>query len=335
MNRRPTPDILADAQPQQDAVTLAVGPIEQPSNPLARLSAASRALAEAKTLDEVKSIRDLAQAAQVYARAAKMGLEAQNHAAEIKLRAERKAGELLKELEREQGGSGRFGSSNNGQTVSEYRAVLDETGTTRQDANRWETIAALPEPVFEQHIEHVKMAGQELTTTGVLRVAKQPAMAAHYSSDSPEWYTPGNILERVVRLFGRIDLDPCSNVGKPNVPAAKHYTWADDGLQQPWAGRVYMNPPYGREIDDWVQKLAEEYEAGNVIEAVALVPARTDTAWFRRLRQYVRCFIFGRLSFSDSGTAPFPSVAVYLGDHVEGFVATFGDIGDVYQVIEP
>lgn len=75
---------------------------------LANLSAATQALAAASTLEEVKQIHDMAQAAQTYARAAKLGLEAQNHAAEIKLRAERKAGELLAQLERdERAGAGR------------------------------------------------------------------------------------------------------------------------------------------------------------------------------------------------------------------------------------
>ena len=54
---------------------------------LARLDGATRALAEAKTLEEVTQIRDIAEAARTYARAAKLGLEAQNHATEIKLRA--------------------------------------------------------------------------------------------------------------------------------------------------------------------------------------------------------------------------------------------------------
>ena len=68
------------------------------SSPLAKLSAATRALAEARTLDQVKHIMDVAEAARTYARAAKLGLEAANHAAEVKLRAERKAGEMLSEL---------------------------------------------------------------------------------------------------------------------------------------------------------------------------------------------------------------------------------------------
>jgi len=62
------------------------------------LETACRLLAEARTLDEVKAIADLAEAARVYARQARLGLEAQNDAAEIRLRAERRAGELLATL---------------------------------------------------------------------------------------------------------------------------------------------------------------------------------------------------------------------------------------------
>jgi hypothetical protein len=95
-----------------------------------------------------------------------------------------------------------------------------------------------------------------------------------------------------------------------------------------------MNPPYGHEIGSWIDKLAYSYEIGDVVEAIALVPARTDTAWFRRLRRYPRCFIFGRLSFSGAGTAPFPSVAFYLGNDLARFVASFGDIGDVFTLVD-
>lgn len=144
------------------------------TNELARLSAATQALAEAKTLEDVKQIRDIAQAAQTYARAAKLGIEAQNHAAEVKLRAERKAGELLAQLERGQTSGLMVGSRrptlDNG---SEYRAVLDETGTTRQDANRWQQIAELPDPVFEQEIRQAIDSRQELTTAHIYRVAIQ------------------------------------------------------------------------------------------------------------------------------------------------------------------
>jgi phage N-6-adenine-methyltransferase len=162
--------------------------------------------------------------------------------------------------------------------------------------------------------------------------AEKPRLDVHFSSESPEWYTPPEIIQRVEKLFGSIDLDPCSNSHKtPNVPAANRFTKDDDGLAQTWKGRVYMNPPYGREIVEWVEKLAAEYEAGNVKEAIALVPARTDTEWFKILREHPRCFIWGRLNFSQSeNSAPFPSVVFYLGKRLASFIKAFRDLGDTY-----
>src|SRR5207244_6259503 len=74
------------------------------SSPLARLETARRLLAEVRSVDDVKAIHDLAEAARIYARQARLGLEAQNDSAEIKLRAERKLGELLTALPKQDGG---------------------------------------------------------------------------------------------------------------------------------------------------------------------------------------------------------------------------------------
>ena len=74
-----------------------------------------------------------------------------------------------------------------------------------------------------------------------------------------------------------------------------------------------------------------EYVGGNVCEAVALVPARVDTSWFNRLRDYAVCFIRGRLQFSGhENSAPFPSAVVYLGSRRDAFYGTFSDLGDVW-----
>ncbi len=166
----------------------------------------------------------------------------------------------------------------------------------------------------------------------VIGKAVDSSVSVHFSSDTPEWYTPHRIVQRVVSVLNQISLDPCSNnLVKPNVPAAKHYTKEHDGLSQPWGGKVFMNPPYGDEIINWVRKLKNEYETGGVTEAIALVPARTDTEWFRLLREYAKCFISGRLKFNDAlVSAPFPSVSIYLGSDIERFVKMFGDIGDIY-----
>lgn len=139
---------------------------------LARLSAATTALAEARTLDDVKRILDIAEAARTYARAAKLGLEAANHAAEIKLRAERKAGELLAQLERGQPGRPEKNTLQPVTNFSEYRGVLEENDINRVTAHRWQTVATVPDEVFERHIVEVKADGDELSTAGLLRVAK-------------------------------------------------------------------------------------------------------------------------------------------------------------------
>lgn len=160
-------------------------------------------------------------------------------------------------------------------------------------------------------------------------------LAVHYSSETPEWYTPEHIIERVIQVLGEIDLDPCSNPGEPNVQAREHYTQEDDGLSKPWRGRVYMNPPYGREIKEWVNYLVAEYEAGRTYEAIALVPARTDTEWFRVLEAFPRCFVYGRLVFSGyDNSAPFPSMAVYLGSNGDSFKAAFRNLGGIYRLDE-
>ena len=150
------------------------------------------------------------------------------------------------------------------------------------------------------------------------------------SSESAEWYTPAPIVERVVATLGEVDLDPSWHPDSP-VRAREAYTPAEDGLAQRWAGRVFLNPPYGRAIDAWVAKLVAGYEAGEVTEAVALVPARVDTEWFRRLDPFPRCFVSGRITFDNAeNPAPFPSAVVYLGDSIDRFVAAFGSVGSIF-----
>lgn len=159
--------------------------------------------------------------------------------------------------------------------------------------------------------------------------------AVHYASESPEWYTPRSIIDAVIGFFDAIDLDPCSNSAEsPNVPAARHLTQTDDGLHAPWFGRVYMNPPYGREIGPWVRRAVNSYESREIEAAILLVPARTDTEWFRRVRDFPVCFVNGRVRFigpdGEGDAAPFPSALVYLGDELDRFAAAFAHLGDVW-----
>ena len=159
--------------------------------------------------------------------------------------------------------------------------------------------------------------------------------SVHFLSESSEWTTPKIIINKTIELFGEIDLDPCSNPDFPNVPAKKYFTKQEDGLLKDWLGKVYMNPPYGSEIKNWIIHLCEQFEKGNTQEAIALTPSRTDTEWFQRMKNYPRCFIWGRLKFGDSGnSAPFPSMVVYLGKNIKGFVQIFSGAGDMYRLMK-
>ena len=153
------------------------------------------------------------------------------------------------------------------------------------------------------------------------------------SSTSAEWYTPPVIIDRVLAVLGRIDLDPCADPGR-SIPAAAHFTVAEDGLAQAWHGRVYMNPPYGREIIHWIRKLRQEYEEGRVEAAIALIPARPDTQWWKLTRGHPRCHIEGRLKFSGhKNSATFPSALVYLGSDPDRFAQVFSELGEVVTAL--
>lgn len=137
-----------------------------------KLSIARNMLAQAKTLDDILNIRDFAEAARVYAQAAKLGLENQNEAAEVKIRAERKAGEMLARMPKNEGERGQFTGSNIMLHPEEVPPTLADLGIERMQSSRWQTIASLPEDLFEEHIQEVKAEGKELTSAGLVRVAK-------------------------------------------------------------------------------------------------------------------------------------------------------------------
>jgi N6-adenosine-specific RNA methylase IME4 len=140
---------------------------------LTKLSNANTMLAEANTVLDALEVRDIATAARAYAKAAQLGIEATNKAAEIKIRAERRAGEMLAQLERGQGNRYTVEGNSALPSRSEYAAALDETNTNKMQASRWQQIATIPEPVFEQHIAETVAERQELTTAGVMRLKQK------------------------------------------------------------------------------------------------------------------------------------------------------------------
>lgn len=125
----------------------------------------------------------------------------------------------------------------------------------------------------------------------------------YYQSKSVEWYTPPCVFKA---LGTRFDLDPAAPAGGvPWVPAEKHYSRAHNGLAQRWQGRIWLNPPYGLGIGQWMAKLASHGDG------LALVFARTDMPWFQRafVQASAVCFIKGRLQFVPGEGQPAPREA--------------------------
>jgi hypothetical protein len=131
------------------------------------------------------------------------------------------------------------------------------------------------------------------------------------TQNKDEWLTPPHIL----KALGDFDLDPCAPINRPWDMAKNHYTIEDNGLMKPWEGRVWCNPPYGKETFRWLDRMADH---GN---GIALIFARTETIGFHRSifdKADAIFFFQGRLSFyhvdgRKGGTANAPSCLIAYG----------------------
>lgn len=169
------------------------------------------------------------------------------------------------------------------------------------------------------------------------------------SSTKHDWMTPSVVLERV-RMVAPIALDPCTTEDNPTGAKLAFYPPTYDGLSVGWAGPAiavagltYVNPPYGREIGAWVDgcvEAAAPYDlSGHEFhpEIIALVPARVDTAWYRRCVETAQAIRFwnGRLTFKGAPhPAPFPSALIYWGDRARRFHRAFADVTTVGATAE-
>jgi phage N-6-adenine-methyltransferase len=133
---------------------------------------------------------------------------------------------------------------------------------------------------------------------------------AGYSSTRDDWTTPKPTFDKLHTEFD-FTLDAAATDDNALLPT--YFTPAADALAQPWHGRVFLNPPYGRTIGHWLEKAMTECRAGRAETVVCLVPARTDTRWWHDcvMRADEVRLIRGRLKFGGaSSAAPFPSAVV-------------------------
>lgn len=132
-------------------------------------------------------------------------------------------------------------------------------------------------------------------------------MNVHFSSATDMWATPQAFFDKLNAEYG-FTLDACAS--HENAKCQFYFTKEVNGLSRKWSGVVWMNPPYGREIGDWMRKAYESSLSGATV--VCLVPARTDTKWWHDYAMKGEIdFIRGRLKFGNAkSNAPFPSAVV-------------------------
>jgi len=193
------------------------------------------------------------------------------------------------------------------------------------------TLTALPK---EEQAEVVAKGRSE-----ILRMAKELTKAhVSHNSGENEWYTPEEIIHAARSVLQVIDLDPASSTEANNiVNANKYYTKEDDGLNQTWLGKIWLNPPYAQPlINDFCSKLCTEILDGNVTEAIVLVNNATETKWFNTLSGISKaiCFPQGRVRFwspGKSSATPLQGQAIlYFGKQCDRFYEYFSELGKVW-----
>ena len=206
------------------------------------------------------------------------------------------------------------------------------------DWNRWQRQNLVIKPRMARDYMQLAKLDEEKRR----RVAKMPlrealkALRQRPTMQSVECYTPEKYIEAARKVLGAIVLDPAScEEANQVVKASKIFTKEQNGLTQPWHGRVWLNPPYCGEAGPFIEKLASEYQAQNVTEAIVLVNSNHDAVWFKPLFDGVLCFTDHRLKFYDRQSPRVSSVFTYLGPKPDRFAQEFAPFGAVVARWKP
>lgn len=205
---------------------------------LIKFDEAYQALMVAKSIDEVKEVRDRAEVMRLYYRQQGKSSEMQNACAEIKLRAERRLGELLKEMPKNGGGRPEKTGNTMLPVLEEDTPTLAQMGITKMESSRFQAIADVPKEVFEERIAETIAKKDELTSAEMRKVAKE-------------------LRRRAARE------QQLKAIEVTQWPAGQYHVIA---LDPPWA---YDNRP-----DDLTHRAANPYPSMTVEEITALdIPA--------------------------------------------------------------
>lgn len=147
-----------------------------------------------------------------------------------------------------------------------------------------------------------------------------------------ERYTPPEIIELVKEVLGTIDLDPAScSIANETVKAAAFYSSDDDGLSKEWTGKIFLNPPYSKDL---IEKFVDKLINSQFDEAITLTHNCTETSWGGKLLKNSTAVSFptGRIDCKtpagDGGSPKQGSMICYFGSNPKKFIDVFSRIGN-------
>jgi len=294
---------------------------------LVRYNAARKALAAAHRVDEVKAIRDKAEAVRVYAKQAR-DLEMQNMAAEIRLRAERRAGELLVDMQ--SAGQRQRKAWGRPKKVSSP-TTLPRLGITRDQSSKWQRLAqTIDDAAFERAMTQARERNAELTTAAFLREVKEIVKPSGTVADPDINVTATELvrelasasrkdkLKEVARLRGSLNPTVRKNLISVLKDAATYMAVFENQLSSDFEELPSNGKCHQRVIRERMAKqpdplLAEKRTLSADFEHAAVREVSYDTA---------RNLIVANEWLGNMGTTEF-SFGLYFGKHLAG-VACFG-----------
>ena len=206
--------------------------------------------------------------------------------------------------------------------------VEDNLPFGRSESANYMRVYSRQDELNVQPVAHLKDAVKALCTPKTAHVS--------HNSGENEWYTPPRFIEAAREVMGGIDTDPASSkIANETVRADTFYAEKDDGLEQEWGKKVWINPPYSQPaISQFCDALVEKLDTGEVQEACALVNNATETAFGQKLLQICSavCFPSGRIKFLDvqgdaKGTPLQGQMVIYFGDDADKFCSEFAGFG--------
>lgn len=209
--------------------------------------------------------------------------------------------------------------------------TIRNLGFTPKQTAQFQQMADHEEVVHEAILE-ARESDDIVSRSSVMKKIKE-AKRPHVTNNSKddEWYTPAIYIDAARKVLGEIDLDPASNdFANETVQAKTYFTEEDNGLEQEWFGRIWMNPPYSSAL---LIRFADKLITSNFEQAVVLVNNATETAWFEKMVSKASAIVFhkGRIKFrkrdGEHGSPLQGQAFIYYGNNADKFLEVFSKFG--------